>query len=241
MQERTIEQISSESLSIRLYLEPVVFNLVSDASSNDAFIPGNSLGVPAYIHPTLPKEKKPKWYRVLGVAEHIDCKSKVFIFASLPEIAEPVCSIANAVHVDIPGTAVVPFIEMNWGDSLLQRTQPCNCGSILRTTETIYSKRVRFRSPTLQNPDRKCNGRLVVKASHPNLSEIVDDCRDCVTAGQAASIIGGIAAAYYGPTGIPAAMATSFKTAFWSCLALKGISWALDVKVSIKMTGIECD
>jgi hypothetical protein len=175
---------------------------------------------------------------IMGVVEF--CSRNIVLNIDAVGVpVEPRCELPTFL-VRVPKDLRLPFVELTYGSSL---TDLLTEETLTSVSEIIYTKHIRWRSPTMSNLNRKCWGDLVVEVSHPKLAEIINDCRDCVNYGEAASLIAGIAAAVAdtGPTGIGAAAVEAFKAAFWACLRVKGIKWAAEVGVDVRIDNQDCD
>ncbi|MFC0273555.1 hypothetical protein ACFFIX_19375 [Metabacillus herbersteinensis] len=102
-----------------------------------------SLGLASY---PLNSDMSSKVYRVVGIdGQHLDCQSTKLIATSLhPEPTELKCENEKVFSLLIPKSDNVPFVELSWHHSLLQRITHGNVGSLVDYTE--YNKIINRRS-----------------------------------------------------------------------------------------------
>ena len=125
MVERSINDVAASLRSVRLFLEPVTMTMASGNMPHRADDPSPSLGVHPYLDFPERVDAGPAWYRVLGREGALNCKSSVFIFASLPNlIPSPVCTLDNAGYLDFPEDAHISFVEFTWGSDVISQAVP---------------------------------------------------------------------------------------------------------------------
>jgi hypothetical protein len=96
-----------------------------------------------------------------------------------------------------------------------------------------YTKRL-VRRLTWYELDGRHRGDLMLRVSHPRISEITADIDTCVTTGAVAGTIAGIGAIVSGAGGaVPAVITAAFKAALIACLVAKGFNWATQISVSL--------
>lgn len=203
---RTINDVADEARSIRVYLEPIQPPVSAPAGSSAD--PGEVFGVPVFFHPKG-TDGSPLWYRVLGVTDVVDCNSTTFIIANLPDlISDPKCGLANVGYVEVSNREEIAYVEMNWGESLLERAKPCGCDAANQTalpySQLIYRKQIASYRDS-QQPAGYCgkfpHGHPRYKwLSHELFLEVygpdVGDVQRCLQEASIAAALAGVAAAY---------------------------------------------
>jgi hypothetical protein len=112
---RSIGEIAAARGATRLYLEPVVSPVQWQAADRKG---DRVLGVTVYTHPDHNVDGEPRWYRVLGRA---GVEGDVFIVARLPPLTgDARFGPANSGYVELPAGSRVPYLRLDWGDSLLE-------------------------------------------------------------------------------------------------------------------------
>jgi hypothetical protein len=154
---RSIGDIGSESLSVRLYVEEIDFPLPTHQSSPPNCLPtslAKVFGVRDYVAETVSAALSAnvclitKLYRVLGVDGVVNCDSKIFVVAALPPLCPDadVCpKLENVGYVQVPHDAKIAFFSMAWGDSAIEAIsspKQCGCGGTAVQDALLYSKKI---------------------------------------------------------------------------------------------------
>lgn len=130
---RTLERLSEESRSSKIYVTPLPAPF---GRSPDDF--ARAVGLPEWPATTFPGSKaethgdqhqgeepsRSQLYRFLGLQrDELDSDSVVVIFANLRTVPEGRSGEDELFSALVPSGADIPFVELNWGHSVIRPTE----------------------------------------------------------------------------------------------------------------------